>query len=299
MEVIDRGNGVPLVLVPGIQGRWQYVRPAVDALSASCRVLTFALCGERASGLRFDRAAGLDCYTDQIRRVLDQRQIDRAAICGVSFGGLIAVRFAAMHPDRTAALILASTPGPTFRLARRHRVYARAPWLFGPLFLAETPRRVGREIAAALPRWRDRWRFVRWQVRTFLAAPLSLSRMARRSRMIGEGDRAADCRRVTAPTLIITGERGLDYVVPAEGTSQYLQLISNCRAVVLERTGHLGSITRPESFAAVVQAFVSAEAKLEQPHGEQTRALPFPADAPPPAAGLKAAARLAPTEGRL
>ncbi len=299
MEVIDRGNGVPLVLVPGIQGRWQYLRPAVDALAGSCRVLTFPLCGERASGLRFDRAAGLDCYTDQIRRVLDERQIDRAAICGVSFGGLIAVRFAAMHPDRTAALILTSTPGPTFRLARRHRVYARAPWLFGPLFLAETPRRVGREIAAALPRRRDRWRFVVWQVRTFLAAPLSLSRMAGRARMIGEGDRAADCRRVTAPTLLVTGERDLDYVVPAEGTSQYLQLISNCRAVVLEGTGHLGSITRPDSFAAVVQAFLSAEAKLDQRHSEHARALPLPADALAPPAGLNAAARFAPTEGRV
>ena len=33
MDIIDRGSGPPLVLIPGLQGRWEYLRPAVDALS--------------------------------------------------------------------------------------------------------------------------------------------------------------------------------------------------------------------------------------------------------------------------
>ena len=32
MRIIDRGSGPPLVLIPGLQGRWEYVRPTVDAL---------------------------------------------------------------------------------------------------------------------------------------------------------------------------------------------------------------------------------------------------------------------------
>ena len=47
MTVIDRGHGTPLVLVPGIQGRWEYMRPAVDALAERFRVVTFDLCGDR------------------------------------------------------------------------------------------------------------------------------------------------------------------------------------------------------------------------------------------------------------
>ena len=43
MDLVDRGSGPPLVLIPGLQGRWEYLRPAVDALSASFRVLTFSL----------------------------------------------------------------------------------------------------------------------------------------------------------------------------------------------------------------------------------------------------------------
>ena len=39
-------------------------------------------------------------------------------------------------------------------------------------------------------------------------APLSLARMAARARLIGRMDAAAECRRITAPTLVVTGEAG-------------------------------------------------------------------------------------------
>ena len=45
MQIIDRGSGPPLVLVTGIQGRWEYLLPAVEALSRHLRVLTFSLAG--------------------------------------------------------------------------------------------------------------------------------------------------------------------------------------------------------------------------------------------------------------
>ena len=47
--MIDRGNGTPIVLIPGLQGRWEWMRPAVDALARHHRVITFSLCDERRS----------------------------------------------------------------------------------------------------------------------------------------------------------------------------------------------------------------------------------------------------------
>jgi len=70
--VATKGSGTPLVLIPGVQGRWEYMREAVDALARSFRVITFALCGERASGLPFDDALGLDNYDAQVLRALDE-----------------------------------------------------------------------------------------------------------------------------------------------------------------------------------------------------------------------------------
>jgi pimeloyl-ACP methyl ester carboxylesterase len=244
VEIVDRGSGPPLVLIPGLQGRWEYLRPAVDALSACFRVLTFSLGSE-----------DLDGYARQVATVMTDARLERATICGVSFGGLVAVRFAAQYPERCEALVLASTPGPALRLRRHHQIYVRAPWIFGPLFLAETPWRLSPEIRKAIPDRRARRQFSLRALRTLMSAPVSLSSMAARAKMISTEDVASDCARITAPTLIVTGEPDLDHVVPVDGSSAYLRLIPDARAVVLEHTGHLGSITRPDAFAAIVHAF--------------------------------------------
>src|SRR3954465_4073745 len=230
MEFVDRGSGPPLVLIPGLQGRWEYLRPAVEALSQSFRVLTFSLPSD-----------DLDGYARRIAEIMTAAHVERAAICGVSFGGLVAVRFAASYPARCAALILASTPKPRLRLRQRHQIYLRAPWIFGPIFLAETPFRLRPEICTAIPEAAARRRFSFTALRTAIAAPVSLSRMAARARMISTEDVTPDCAGITAPTLIVTGERHLDHVVPVDGSSEYLRLIAGARATTLERTGHLGT----------------------------------------------------------
>ena len=256
MNLVSIGSGAPLVVIPRLEGRWEYMRPAIDALARSHHVLTFPLAGERSSGLRLDRARGLDNYVDQVAGALDREGIARAAICGVSFGGVVAVRFAATQPARTSALVLASAPGPTWHLKPRHMLYSRAPWIFGPLFIAETPWRLRAEMAAAFPRLGARLDFALEQVRTFMHAPISIPRMAERARMIATLDLAADCARITAPTLVITGERRLDHIVPVDGCTEYVRLIPGARGVVLDRTGHQGVMTRPEAFADLVRAFL-------------------------------------------
>jgi len=255
VKLIDQGSGAALVLIPGLQGRWEYVRPAVESLSRSFRVITFPLCDEPSSNIESGPSRQFGPYVDQVLSALDQCGVDRAIVCGISFGGLIALRFAAIHPERTAGLILVSTPGPTWHLRKRHEVYTRMPYLFGPLFLVETPWRLRLELAAAFPTLGSRWRFACSQLRTLIAAPLSVGRMAARARMIATANLAADCARIAAPTLVVTGERGLDHVVPAGDSRGFVGLIPGAREATVERTGHLGSITRPEAFAAIVGEF--------------------------------------------
>jgi 3-oxoadipate enol-lactonase len=261
MNLVDQGAGPALVVIPGLQGRWEYVAAAVHALSRQFRVITFPLCDEPSSGDGFDPKPTLDAYVEQVRQALDQCAVESAIVCGISFGGLIALRFAAVYPARTTGLVLASVPGPAWHLRKRHEIYARLPYVFGPLFLAEAPWRLRREMAASYPELGARCRFAGSQIRTLLRAPLSLVRMGRRARLIGRIDLAALCDRVTTPTLIVTGERGLDHVVSVDHSSGYLSLIRGARGVVLERTGHLGSITRPERFAQVLSDFANRGAR--------------------------------------
>ena len=135
-------------------------------------------------------------------------------------------------------------------------MYARLPYLFGPVFLVETPFRLRRELIVCYPDGGERRRFARSQMATLARAPLSLGRMARRARLIGTVDLAQDCARVEAPTLVVTGESALDHVVSVDHSTGYVSLIRGAQRVVLERTGHLGTITRPDEFAAAVRRFV-------------------------------------------
>src|SRR5262249_31704784 len=79
--------------------------------------------------------------------------------------------------------------------------------------------------------------------------------MAARARLIGTYDVAAACARVTAPTLVVTGEPHLDHVVPVDGSSHYGTLLPRAERAVLERTGHQGTLTRPQAFAAIAHEF--------------------------------------------
>ena len=63
--------------------------------------------------------------------------------------------------------------------------------------------------------------------------------------------------RVTAPTLVLTGERGLDRTVPVDLTERYMTLIPGAERAYLSRTGHMGTVTRPDEFARMVTDFVA------------------------------------------
>src|SRR6266536_3504143 len=113
--MIDVGSGPPIVLIPGIQGRWEWLRPAVDALATQFRIVTSSLPGEPGQA-RYS-GAGFDQLAEHVDRLLNEGNISKAAVCGVSFGGLVALRYAATRPERVRALILVSTPGPRWQPA--------------------------------------------------------------------------------------------------------------------------------------------------------------------------------------
>lgn len=254
--MVDRGTGTPIVLIPGLQGRWEWMRPAVDALSKHHRVITFSLCDEKTSPFPCDPARGFDNFVAQVDAALERAHIERAVIAGVSFGGLIASEYAARHPERVSALVLASALHSSWQPDERQRRYLNAPTLMSPLFVVTAPQRMRSEMAAALPTVAARLRFALTHSARVVMAPTTPSRMARRIAW-AQSHRFADPHRVTAPVLIVTGEPGLDRVVPVDVTRRYLHEFNEAEHVVLKRTGHIGLVTRPDAFAGVLERFVN------------------------------------------
>jgi pimeloyl-ACP methyl ester carboxylesterase len=254
--MFDRGSGAPIVVVPGIQGRWEWLRPALRALACTCRTVSYTLSGDLGSRTRMDWDLGLESLCRQLDGVLDETGLERAAICGVSYGGLVSVRYAATRPQRVSALILVSAPGPGWAPSARQARYASRPWVSLPAFCATAFQRLGAEIVEALPGWPSRIAFTTRYAAGALAAPAIPSVMARRVRIQQLTDIERDCARITAPTLVITGDAHLDRVVPVESTRRYVDLIAGARYEIMERTGHLGLLTQPDRFARIVSEFV-------------------------------------------
>jgi len=74
--------------------------------------------------------------------------------------------------------------------------------------------------------------------------------------LMASEDFVTDCAAVTQPTLLITGEAGLDRIVPAEASCRMLTWLPNVRHVTIDRTGHWGLVTRRDVFAREVTQFV-------------------------------------------
>ena len=86
-----------------------------ERMSSFCRLILF---DKRGTGLS-DRSVGipdLETRMDDVRAVMDAAGSRRAAIMGVSEGGLMTALFAATYPERTAAAILYGT-GASYKLA--------------------------------------------------------------------------------------------------------------------------------------------------------------------------------------
>jgi pimeloyl-ACP methyl ester carboxylesterase len=231
------------------------MRPAIATLAARFRVVSYSLAGERRSTRGMSAGSTFSDLIDQLADVVASRKLQKPFVCGISFRGLVALEYAARHPRDVAGLILVSTPSPGWRPNERLARYRRAPRLYAPVFTAQALRRLLNELAVTYPRRVARMKFLRSYVTTIARRPLSPSRASQRLSLIGPVDFAADCRTLTVPVLIVTGEQTLDQVVPVEDTLRYRSLIPHAVVRTIERTGHLGCLTRPDVFNAIVRDF--------------------------------------------
>lgn len=255
--MFDQGQGPVVVVVPGLQGRWEWMAPALKQLARRCRVLSYSLSGDLGSN--GDASLGFESYVRQLDDVLDAANVERAAVCGVSFGGFVALRYAAQRQSRVNALVLASAPAPGWQPNAQQARWIERPWLSAPAFVATSPARLWPEVSAARPAWPSRLGFFARQGLRAARSPMIPGLMARRIREAQRLDFAADCANVAVPTLVVSGEEGLDRVVPVGSTRTYAELIRDARYEVMEGTGHIGVLTQPDRFAQIIGGFVHAQ----------------------------------------
>ena len=259
--MIAKGVGFPIALIPGIQGRWEWMRPTVEALTAGHRVVSWSL-GELRPMIEED--ASFLAWMRALDRAFDSVHERRLSLIGVSFGGLIAACYAARRPDRVASLMLVSAPAPVWKPNRGDRFCLNYPRLAMPYFATRAIRRTAPELYRAHDSWWQRLRQGARYASRVMSAPIAPAASARWAREWLSYDISEECRRIVAPTLVVTGETEYDKVVAVQDSLQYLRLIPGATHVTLAGTGHVGVVTKPARFAEIAGRFVYTANTVER-----------------------------------
>ncbi len=241
------GQGPPLVLVPGLAGGMQLVGPLARVLSRQYQVISYQLRGEDdCFALR--RSFSLADLVGDLNELLDWFGLERPALMGVSFGGVLSLELAIRRPGRIRALMLQGV-GPRFEpgllqqiaglVLSRYPLPADNPFFnqFFNLFFG------GRQQPGPL------FEFVTrqcWQTDQGV--------MAHRFRMVEQVEFTGRTNTVKVPTLLMAGDR--DLLVSTYGLKALASGMPKATAVSLPGCGHLAFVTHPERVAAEVAAFL-------------------------------------------
>src|SRR5579883_224783 len=103
----DHGEGPLVVLAHGMGGNHAVWYKQIAALAKSYRVVAY---DHRGFGLsRDDSGEGRSAYARDLLALLDHVGADKSVLVGQSMGGGTCISFSGLHPDRVAALVVASS----------------------------------------------------------------------------------------------------------------------------------------------------------------------------------------------
>lgn len=257
------GDGpIDLVFVPGfashLEHAWQHPKLAhfYHRLASFSRL---TLLDKRGTGLS-DRVSpndipGIEQRKDDLKAVMDEVGINRAALVGVSDGGPLAMLFAATYPERTESLVLVNTYSKRIRSDDHQE--ALTPEAYGD-FVREASEHWGQPVAAELlapgsandPRFRDWWG---------AALRMSMSPGAARAmlEMNSDIDVRAALSAIHVPTLIV--HRTGDMATPVEGGRFLAAEIEGARIVELPGDDHFPWLGDADAVLEAIEEFVTGE----------------------------------------
>jgi pimeloyl-ACP methyl ester carboxylesterase len=170
--------------------------------------------------------------------LLEALEVDAAHVVGASMGGMIAQTLAAHHPGRVATLVsIMSTTG-----ARRIGRPAPSTWR---RMLGRPPRSRAESAERAVAMFRHigshGFPYDADAVRTMAGEawdrdPTTAGVGRQLAGIIASGDRTAELRTITAPTLVIHGDR--DRMVHPSGAAATARAVPGARLVTIAGMGH-------------------------------------------------------------
>ena len=268
--VHQEGTGDPIVVVHGgpVLDHGYMVDP-LRPLADDYRLVFFdqRLSG-RSDGTVDSASVRLDTLVSDIEGIRTGLGLDRIYLLGHSWGGLLAARYAATHPDRIRSLILVSPNPPSTAEWQEMQAAERAAMVpadtAGMGELRGSPEYAAREPAALE-------RMLQLSFRAQLADPALADSLrfhiaddyAERSRQFGYlmpdlagYDLTAELRGVDVPALVMYGEEEAGAEI---GAAAYREALPGATIRIVPRAGHFLFMERPEPFLAAARDLLRRE----------------------------------------
>lgn len=252
LAVEESGQGEALLFVHAFPLNRRMWAPQLSALSGDARCIAPDLRGFGES----DAGSGewtMDRFADDLACVLDHLEVRRAAVCGLSLGGYVALAFWRRHSDRVRALVLADTrAGADDEKGRQKRRDTIA---------------AARDKGAHVVAVDSMSGLLGKATRESAGAPVSLTRSileeARLEGVVGASeammnrpDSTPDLAGISVPTLIVVGDE--DALTPVKESRILADNIPGSRLEIIQGAGHLSNVERPAAFSLLLREFVSS-----------------------------------------
>jgi len=286
MHVAVAGKGDPVILLHGWPEHWYAWRKVIAPLAERHQVLAPDLRGFGWTDIAW-KGFDKENMADDVLRLMDALEIDRARVVGHDWGGWIGFLMALRHPERVRQLVALGIPPPWPRLtpgnvlaARRlsHMVTLAAPYaaqrllVHHPGYIRRLIRRWSHDRSGfSKEDYRIYTRDLRSPTRARASAYLYRTFLLRELLPVVAG-RYRDARLET-PTLVLHGKR--DGAVPPRLVAGQERHGADLRVELVPDAGHFLPEERPELVAERLLAFfagadepAAAESAREAPATE-------------------------------
>ncbi len=254
------GEGSPLLLLNGIMMSTASWKPFILSLSCNFRLLLVDFLDQGKSS-DMEEPYTQAVQVKAVLTLLDTLNLEKASVAGISYGGEVALAFAAEHPERIERLMLFNCGARTTPLLRDiGRSWNKAAETQDGLsyYLSTIPVIYSPEFYEAQEKWMES--------RQALLVP-HFAREDVRSRLVRLTDSAEDydvrdkLHKVNMPALIVSSES--DMLIP-QSEQQYLaDRLPDAHYVLMKGCGHASMYERPLLFTALINGFALSAKPLD------------------------------------
>jgi len=213
----------------------------------------------KSKNVKPDAAWGMDAQVADMEAVRAKFGFQKFNLVGDSYGGLLAMAYAAAHPEHIEKLILSDSAAPAWK-----DIVRVLPDVFPDVLeqIAAREKSGASSPDAADQRIRDHFLMLFYSEANrdaYLAGVKDLESVPQVSAAVQKATKTLDLTpelpKFKFPTMVITGRYDMN-VAPLTAWNIY-KAIPGAKFVVFEKSGHLPSYEEPDKYVQVVDEFLS------------------------------------------